>query len=71
MADHSFSEQTMQPYAGCSLFVFLRGRLLVGWNVSSSITSELSTAQATDMTMQMPFQGDPASTLVVSTATGW
>ena len=28
----------------------------------SSMTSKLSTAQATDMATQMPFQGDPAST---------
>jgi len=35
------------------------------------MTSELSIAQATDMAMQMPYQGDPASTLVVSTAIGW
>ena len=69
--DHSFSELTMQPYAGCCLFNFPRGRLLIGWNVSSSMTSELSTTQATDMAMQMPFQGNPASTLVVSTAIGW
>jgi len=71
MADHSFSKQTMQPYAGYYDFDFLRGRLLIGWNISSSTISKLNTAQATDIAMQTPFQGDHESTVVVRTVIGW
>ena len=57
----------MQHYAGCFPFVSLKDRLLNGWNVSSSMTFELSIGLAGSMAMQMPSLGDLAVTLLVST----